>query len=336
MIEPKGFIRRERKMRLLAQGLVVATAAAAAFALSQVCMAQGWPEKPIRLIVNFGTGGAPDVVARLYAPRLSEALGRPVVVENRAGAGGNIGIEAVVRSAADGYTLLSSASSSFVIGPHIYRLAFDPVRDIVPVAAVALNPTYLVVKPGLPVKSVAELLVYGRANPGKLNFGSPGAGTLPHVAAEMMLNIGNVRAVHVPFKGSGAALAALLGDQVDFVFDPGVAIPQVKAGKVRLLAVGTGFRSVGFPETPTMREAGVDMTAVSIVGLFAPAGTPGEIVARLNRELARIMQTPDVRAALTAMAAEPISVSPSEFATLLSRDRERFGVIVREANIRAE
>ena len=311
--------------------------AACLLAAAPQAFAQAWPDKPIRLIVNFGTGGAPDLVARLYAPRLSEALGQPVVVENRAGAGGNIGVEAVVRSAHDGYTLLSSASSSFVIGPHIYtKLAFDPVKDIVPVAAAALTPMYLVVRPGLPAATVAELVAHARANPGKLNYGSAGAGTLPHAAAEMLLRTAGIRATHVPYKGSGAALAALLGDQVDFVFDPGVAIPQVKAGKARLLAVGSAARSPGFPDTPTLREAGADMTAVSVVGLFAPAGTPAEIVARLNRELARIMQAPESRVALSAMAAEGITASPQEFAAQLTRDRERFGVIVREAGIRAE
>jgi len=320
-------------MRRPARFLIAACLLAAAPQAS----AQAWPDKPIRLIVNFGTGGAPDLVARLYAPRLSEALGQPVVVENRAGAGGNIGVEAVARSAADGYTLLSSASSSFVIGPHIYtKLAFDPVKDIVPVAAAALTPMYLVVRPGLPAATVAELVAHARANPGKLNYGSAGAGTLPHAAAEMLLRTAGIRATHVPYKGSGAALAALLGDQVDFVFDPGVAIPQVKAGKARLLAVGSAARSPGFPDTPTLREAGADMTAVSVVGLFAPAGTPAEIVARLNRELARIMQAPESRAALSAMAAEGITASPQEFAAQLTRDRERFGVIVREAGIRAE
>ena len=320
-------------MRRSARFLIAACLLAAA----PQAFAQGWPDKPIRLIVNFGTGGAPDLVARLYAPRLSEALGQPVVVENRAGAGGNIGVEAVVRSAQDGYTLLSSASSSFVIGPHIYtKLAFDPVKDIVPVAAAALTPMYLVVRPGLPAATVAELVAHARANPGKLNYGSAGAGTLPHAAAEMLLRTAGIRATHVPYKGSGAALAALLGDQVDFVFDPGVAIPQVKAGKVRLLAVGSAARSPGFQDTPTLREAGADMTAVSVVGLFAPAGTPAEIVARLNRELARIMQSPESRAALSAMAAEGITASPQEFAAQLARDRERFGVIVREAGIRAE
>jgi len=315
-----------------ARGLI----AVAGFAFAQLAAAQVWPDKPIRLIVNFGAGGAPDVVARLYAPRLSEALGQPVVVENRAGAGGNIGVEAVVRSAPDGYTLLSSASSSFVIGPHIYKLAFDPVKDIVPVAPAALTPMYLVVRPNLPLKTVADLVAHARANPGTLNYGSAGSGTLPHVAAEMLLATAHVKAVHVPFKGSGAALAALLGEQVDFVFDPGVAIAQVKAGKARLLAVGSAARSPAFPDTPTLREAGVDMTAVSVVGLFAPAGTPVDVVTRLNREITRIMQTPEARGSLAAMAADPIAASPQEFASLLARDRERFGAIVREAKIQAE
>jgi tripartite-type tricarboxylate transporter receptor subunit TctC len=311
-------------------------AAIVALVWAPLAAAQAWPEKPIRLVVNFGAGGAPDVVARLYAPQLSAALGQPVIVENRAGAGGNIGVEALARAAPDGYTLLSSASSSFVIGPHVYKLAFDPVKDVVPVAPMAITPMYLVVRPGLPATNVNELLAHARANPGKLNYGSAGAGTLPHVAAEMLLRSAGVRAVHVPFKGSGAALAALLGEQVDFVFDPGVAIAQVKAGKARLLAVGSASRSPGFPDTPTLRESVADMTAVSIVGLYAPAATPAAIVARLNRETSRISETSEVRAALAAMAADGVAASPQDFAAMLERDRQRFGAVVREADIRAE
>ncbi|MFM9883755.1 MAG: Bug family tripartite tricarboxylate transporter substrate binding protein [Burkholderiales bacterium] len=319
-------------MRRSARSLI----AVLAFALGPPAAAQAWPDKPIRLVVNVGTGGAPDVIARLYAPRLAEALGQPVVVENRAGAGGTIGVEAVARAAPDGYTLLSSASSSFVIAPHVYKLGFDAVKEIAPVAPTALTPMYLVVRASLPVNNVAELVAHARISAGKLNYGSAGSGTLPHVAAEMLLRAAGIQAVHVPFKGSGPALAALLGEQIDFVFDPGVAIPQVKAGKARLLAVGSDARSPGFPDTPTLREAGVDMTAVSTVGLYAPAGTSLDVVTRLNRELTRIMQMPDVQAALTTMAAEPIAALPQAFAAMLARDRERFGIIVRAANIRVE
>lgn len=319
-------------MRALSRHLL----AALTLTLAAAAVAQTWPDKPIRLIVNVGAGGAPDVVARLYAPRLAEALGQSVVVENRAGAGGTIGVEAVARALPDGYTLLSSASSPFVIGPHLYKLGFDLTKDIIPVAPTALTPMYLVVHPSVPVTSVAEFIRHARASPGKLSYGSAGGGTLPHVATEMFLRIAGGQALHVPFKGSGPALTALLGGQIDFAFDPGVEIPQVKAGKVRLLAVGSASRSVGFPDVPTLREAGIDMTAVSIVGLYTTTGTRPDTVMRLNQALTRIMQTADFRAALAMMAAEPIEASPSGFAEMLARDRERYGTLVREANIQVD
>ena len=312
------------------------SAAVLLLALSSLAFAQAWPSKPLRWIVNFAPGGAPDVIARVYAPRLGEALGQPVVVENRAGAGGNIGLEAVVKSAPDGYTLLSSASSALVIGPHLYKLSFDVAKDIEPVAPMALNPMFLVVRQGLPAASVAELVAYARANPGKLSFGSAGNGTLPHIAGEMLLQAAKIRATHVAYRGSGPALQALLGEQIDLAFDPGVAIPHVKSGKLRLLAVATSARAAAFPDTPTMAEAGADVNAASIVGMYAPAGTPREIVARLNAEVQRIMQTPEVRSALGAMSAGLVTATPEEFAAMLRRDRERMGAVVREAGIRLE
>ena len=319
-------------MRTLVRGMI----ALIVIAIASPALAQNWPSKPIHLIVNFGTGGAPDVAARLYGLHLSEALGQPVVVENRAGAGGNLGIEAVARAAPDGYTLLVSASSPFVIGPHIYKLNFDPAKDLQPVAPMALTPMYLVARPTLPMTNVADLVAYAKANPGKLNYGSAGNGTLPHASAEMLLQAAKIQAVHVPYKGSGDALSGLLRDEIDFVFDPGVAIPHVKASKARLLAVGSESRLQSFPNTPTLAEAGTGMTVVSVVGAYAPARTPSDIVARLNREITRIMQLPKVRASLAAMAAEPIAASPQEFEALLAKDRERFGVIVREANIKVQ
>ncbi len=192
------------------------------------------------------------------------------------------------------------------------------------------------VHPSVSATTVADFVRHARANPGKLSYGSAGGGTLPHVAAEMLLRIVGVQAVHVPFKGSGPALGALLGGQIDFVFDPGVAIPHVKAGKVRLIAVGGASRSQGFPDIPTLREAGIDMTAISIVGLYTTTGTRPDIVARLNQELSRLMQTGEFRSALAAMAAEPIEASPDAFAALLARDRERYGTLVREANIQVD
>lgn len=319
-------------MRALICGLI----AAVVLAIAPPAAAQTWPSKPVTLVVNFGVGGSPDLVARLFGPLLSEAIGQPVVVENRAGAGGNLGIEAVARAAADGHTFLVSASSPFVIGPHLYKLNFDPAKDLTPAASVSLSPMYLVVRANLEAKSVTELVALARTRAGKLNYGSPGNGTLPHASAEMLLHAAKVRAVHIPYKSSGEALTGLLREEIDFAFDPGVAIPQAKAGKVRLLGVSSAARMQSLPDAPTLTEAGVNMTAVSVVGVFAPAATSQEIVTRVNREIARIMQTPKVREALATMAMEPLASSPREFEALLAKDRERFGAVVREANIKVQ
>ena len=317
-------------MRSLAGALI----ATVLFAVAPPAAAQNWPSKPVTLIVNFGVGGSPDVVARIFQTHLSDALGQPVVIENRAGAGGNLGIEQVARAAPDGHTLLVSASSPFVIGPHLYKLNFDPAKDIVPVASMALSPMYLVVRPTLEAKSLADLVALARARPGKLNYGSPGNGTLPHASAEMLLHAAKIQAVHVPYKSSGEALTGILREEIDFAFDPGVAIAQVKAGKARLLGVSSAARLQILPDAPTLTEAGTNMVAVSVVGVFAPTGTPREVVTRVNREIARITQVPKVREALAGMAAEPVASSPQEFEALLAKDRERFGAVVREANIK--
>jgi tripartite-type tricarboxylate transporter receptor subunit TctC len=191
-----------------------------------------------------------------------------------------------------------------------------------------------VVRPDLAAQTVAELIDLARKSPGKLNYGSAGIGTLPHIAGETLLHTAKIKAQHVPYKGSGDALTGLLRGEVDFVFDPGVAIPQVKAGKVRLLAVGSATRMPGLPDAPTLTEAGVNMTAVSIVGVYAPAATPAAVVTRLNREINRVMETPKVKATFASMSALPVALSPQDFADMLAKDRERFGVVVREANIK--
>ncbi len=309
-----------------------------AFAFSPLASGQAWPVKPIRLIVNFPAGSGPDVIARIYAPRLGEVLGQPVVVENRVGAAGNIGVEAVAKSAPDGYTLLNTGGNAIVINPHVYKLGFDVAKDLEPVTPTTRISAILVVavRPNLPVHSVADLIAYARANPGKLNFGTPGSGTTMHIAAQMLLRAAKIQATHVPYNGSGQVLAALLGEQVDFAFDPGVAMPQIKAGKLRLLAVASGARSPFYTDTPTMSEAGIDVNTSIVNGVFAPAGTPREIVMRLNREIGRIMQTAEARAMIAAISSELVTASPEEFAAMMHRERERFGAMVREANIRVD
>ena len=298
--------------------------------------AQAWPVKPIRLIVNSAPGSGIDVATRAFTPQLSEALGQSVVVDNRAGAGGNVGLEAVARSTPDGYTLLSSPGGGILMAPHLYRLGVDVDKDLVPVAPTARLAIFLVVRPDLPVRNVAELIAYARANPGKLNFGSSGNGSSLHIAAEMLLRAAKIQAIHVPFKGGGPALIGLLGGQVDFMFDPGPAVPHVKADKLRVLAVARATRSLVFPDTPTMAEAGTDVDVDLVQGVYAPTGTPREIIARLNREIGRIMQTAEVRATLAGIGGEAVTASPGEFAARQRRERERFGVIIREANIRAQ
>jgi tripartite-type tricarboxylate transporter receptor subunit TctC len=297
--------------------------------------AQAWPSKPVRMIVNFAAGGSTDVIARSMSARLAEVLGQPVVVENRVGAGGNIGLEAVAKSPPDGYTLLHSSDGTILINPHLYKMNVDVAKDLTPVAPTARAAIFFVVRPGLPVKTLGEFVAYARAHPRKLNYGSAGVGTLQHVAAELMMRAAKFEVMHVPYKGSQQVLVDLLGGQVDFTFDLGAAIPHIKTDKVRLLAVPGSARSPLFPDVPTMAEAGVDVDIVWMSGVYAPAGTARDIVARLNREIGRIMQAPETKTLLASMAAEAVPpMSPEAFAAHQQKARERFGALVREANIR--
>jgi tripartite-type tricarboxylate transporter receptor subunit TctC len=313
------------------------SAAALAFALTFAPPAAGqaWPAKPIRMIVNAAAGGSTDVTARSMGSKLSETLGQPVVVDNRVGAGGNIGLEVAAKAAPDGYTLLHASDAAILISPHLYKMNVDVGRDIDSVSPTAKAGLFFIVRPGLPVRTLAEFVAYARANPGKLNYGSAGHGTLQHIATEMMIRAANFKVVHVAYKGSQQVLVDLLGGQVDFTFDLGAAIPHIKSEKVRALAVPGATRSPIFPDIPTMTEAGTNVDITWMSGVYAPAGTPRETIARLNREIGRIMQTPETRTLLVAMAAEPIPpMSPEAFAARNRRERERFGAIVREANIK--
>ena len=312
----------------------------AAFALLglAVCgnvLAQAWPSKPIRMIVNFPAGGVVDVIARLVSPGLSESLGQQVVVENRPGAGGNIGADAVAKSAGDGYTLLMSSGGTISINPVLYsKMPFDPAKDLQPVAAAARVLVFLVVRPDLPPRDIKSFIDYARANPGKLSYGSPGNGSSPHLAGEMFKSAAKFYAVHIPYRGAAPALGDLLGNQLDFMFDPGIGLTHVRSGKLRLLAVGSPKRSPLFPDTPTLAEAGLkDFDADSLFGFYAPASVPQDIVARLNREINRILQTAAIRERIASLGGEIVTMSPAEFADRQRGDSVRFGAIIKERKI---
>jgi tripartite-type tricarboxylate transporter receptor subunit TctC len=317
-----------RSMRFLFGVLIGLGVAIQAFA-------QAWPSRPIRMVVNFAAGGSTDVIARSAAQGLVEALGQQMVVDNRVGAGGNIGLELVARAAPDGYTLLHSSDGPIVINPHLYKMNVDVAKDLLPIAPTAGAALFLIARPGIPSRTLAEFLAYARANPGKLNYGSAGTGTLQHVAIEMLMAEAKFKAVHVPYKGSQAVLVDLLGGQVDFTMDLGAAIPHMKSGKVRLLGVPTKSRSSIFPDAPTLIEQGTNVELSWISGIYAPAGMPRAIVTRLNTEIGRVMQSPEAKKHLDAMAAEALPpMTPEQFAAHQQRSRDRFGTVIRAANIR--
>ena len=319
-------------MKLVSRYLV---AAVLACTLVTLTWAQAWPTKPIRLIIPAAAGGSTDVTGRSMATKLSEILGQPIVVDNRTGAGGIIGLEVAAKSAPDGYTLLHAADSGIVVSPHLYKMPVDVAKDLLPIAPTARAALFFIVRPDLPVKSLADFVAYARANPGKLNYGSAGHGTLQHIATEMMMQTGKFQATHVPYKGSQQVLVDLFAGQVDFTFDLGAAIPHIKSGKVRLLGVPAATRSSLFPDVPTMAEAGTNVVITWTSGVYAPSGIPRDIVLRLNREIGRVMQAPETLARLTAMAAEVMPpMTPEQFAEHQQKARDRFGAVVRAANIK--
>ena len=309
--------------------------AAALLIAATLAGAQAWPTKPIKVVVNFPPGGAADQIARAVSQPLQEALGQPVVVENRGGSGGNLGGDVVAKSPADGYTLLMSSGGMVSVNPHIYaKMPFDPAKDLVPVAAAARVLVFLVVRSDSPLQDFAAFRADLKAHPGRRSFGSPGNGSSPHLASEMMKSMTGTFAVHVPYRGAAPALTDLLGGQLDFAFDPGIAVPHIRSGKLRLLAVGSPGRSPLFPATPTLDELGLKgFDADTVFGFYAPAGTPAAVVTRLNGEINRILATPAMKDRIQALGGVPAPMSPADFAAKAAQDSQRFGAIIRERKI---
>ncbi|MDP3701410.1 MAG: tripartite tricarboxylate transporter substrate binding protein [Hylemonella sp.] len=324
------FIRQRR--------LALASALLGALLAPLGAAAQDWPSKPIRLIVNFAPGSSPDVIGRAVATPLAQALGVPVTVENRSGAGGIVGADAVAKSPADGYTLLMASGSTAVIVPTITaKMPYDLNRDLTPVAAGARVELFLVVRSNSQFKTFADLQSFAKANPGKLSYGSPGNGSTPHVGAEMLKSMAGIFAVHIPYRGSAPALQDLLAGNLDFFMDPGIAAPHIRAGTLRLLAVGSTKRSFLYPDTPTLAELGLKgYDGGSTHSFYAPAGTPQPVIERLNREINRILISPAASQTIRNLGAEPTPMTPAQLTALNAADTRRYAAIIKEKGISAD
>jgi len=310
--------------------------AAIAAAVCATAHAQSWPSKPIRWIVPFPPGGSTDIATRPVADRVGQALGVSAVVENRAGAGGNIGTEAVAKSAPDGYTLLVTADT-IAANPQLYKLAWDPFRDFVPVVQLARQPVVLAVHPSLGVTSVAELVALAKREPG-LGYATSGAGSQQHMAAEWFAAIAGVKLTHVPYKGGGQAITDLVGGQVKIgSLGSSPVIPHYKAGKLKVLAQTTRARAPSLPEVPTYEEAGIKgLVLDQWLGVFVPAGTPLEIVERLNAEVGKALAEAPIRERYAQAALEPVGGTPGEFAQLVRDDYAKYGRLIRELGIKVD
>jgi tripartite-type tricarboxylate transporter receptor subunit TctC len=299
--------------------------------------AQGYPQKPVRIVVGFAAGGNFDVIARLVAQSLSEQFGQPVLVENRPGAGSNIATESVIRATADGYTLLLAGAVNAVNATLYDKLAFNFITDVAPVAGVFRFPNAMTVGADFPARTIPEFIAYARANPGRINYGSSGNGTTQHLAGELFKLRTGVDLVHVPYKGAAPAITALLGGQVQVLFEAlPASMPYIKSGQLRALGVTTAVRSEALPDVPTISEFVLGYEASGWGGIVAPRGTPPEIVERLNGAINASLNDPAVKNRLTALGAAPLNVSATDFGRLIAEETEKWTKVIRVGNIRPD
>ena len=311
-------------------GLVLWLAGAAA-------LAQTYPSKPVRFIVPITPGGSNDVVARAIAQKLGETWGQPVVVENRPGAGMNLGAEAVAKSPADGYTWLLGANNIFAFNPHMGKVPFDVFRDFTPVTQVATVPFVMVVHPAVPAKSVAEFVAYAKANPGKLNYASSGNGSPQQLAAEMLSRQAGISMQHVPYKGALPAITDMLGGRIDlFIGAVNSLMPHIREGKLRMLAGAGGKRFAGMPDLPAIAETVPGFALDVWLGVFMPGNAPKDIVVKVNADITRALNAPEVRASLAAQGIEAITSTPDALAATIREDHARWGKVIADANIKAD
>jgi len=314
-------------------------AALAVLAITAAQAADVYPTKPLRIIVPFPPGGPADALARTVGDKLAASLGQPVVVDNRPGAGGNIGMELAAKAPPDGHTLVLAPAGNLTVNPSLYRsVPYDVGRDFAPVTVIAAVPNVLVVNPQVPAKDVAELIAYAKGNPGRLNYASPGAGSGAHLAGELLKSSAGIDIVHVPYNGIAPAVAAVISGDVQMMFAAApTALPQIAGGKLRPLAVASPKRIAAAPALPTMDASGLPgFDVTSWYSIVAPAGTPPAVIDRLQREIARTLEMPDVKARLAGLGAEPIANTPAEFAAMIGSETAKWGKIVKDAGIKVE
>jgi tripartite-type tricarboxylate transporter receptor subunit TctC len=317
--------------------LHLAAGAAALPAISRVAVAQAYPSRPVRIVVGFAAGGAGDITARIIGQWLSERFGQQFIVDNRPGAGGTIGTEFVVRAPADGYTLLQVSPTHAVNATLYEKLNYNFIRDIVPVASIISHPQVMIVNPSLPAKTVPEFIAYAKANPGKINMASAGRGSDPHVYGELFKMMAGVNLVHVPYRGGALALTDLLAGQVQVYFGAiASSIEYIKAGKLRALAVTTATRSEALPDIPTVSEFVPGYEASGWYGVGAPRNTPAEIIDMLNKEINAALADPKIKSRLADLGVTPLVLSPADFGKLIVGATEKWGKVIKFANIKPE
>lgn len=312
-------------------------AAVAAFTAIAPVAAQNYPTRPVRFIVPFAPGGNTDVQGRLIAQKLTEAWNQQVVVDNRAGAGGTLGVEILAKAPADGHTIALASFGNILVGPSLFpKLGYDPLQDLAPVVLVSEPAGLLVVNPAVPAKNVGELLAYARANPGKLNYGSAGNGTWNHLFAEHFKALANVRITHIPYKGANPAVTDVIGGQIQMSFAPfPAALPQAKSGRLRILAVTSAQRSPVVPEIPTIAESGLPgYSAASWFAVLAPAKTPPAVIAKLNRDINAVLARPEVKAAFAADGTQPAGGTPEQLRESMRSGIAQWGKLVRELGVK--
>jgi tripartite-type tricarboxylate transporter receptor subunit TctC len=311
--------------------------AALALAWAGAVCAQSFPTRPIKMIVPWPPGQATDVAARMVSEKLSPVLGEPIVVDNRGGAGGMIGVEAAARSPADGYTLVAGSSGPISISPNVQKTPYDPLKDFVPISLIAVNPFVLVINPSIPAKTTKEFIALLRANPGKFSYSSSGAGATAHLMVTLFNSMAKVNAVHVPYKGSSQSITDLVSGQVAYTIETVPAVATlVRAGKLRALGVSTLKRAEAMPEVPTIAETLPGYEMFGWIGFLAPTGTPPDIIDRLSTETRRIMQEPEIKQRFLSAGMEPAGNTPKEFAAFLRKQSDRYSEIARAAKIRID